>query len=294
MPNGIITSASSNLYQIEVENKIYNCTARGKFKKEGASLLVGDKVEITIASDEKSEGVIEQVLPRYNEIKRPKMANLTELILVVSMKMPSPDLLLLDKELVFAKWLGINTLICFNKTDLSEKKEVENLSKIYKNIGYNVIEISAKNKDNIEKIKPFLKNNITAFAGNSGVGKSTLTNSIFGTELTQEGIISYKNKKGKNTTTTVTLYKYNKNSYIADTPGFSTLELTEIPLDELDKYFIEFLPYLSECEFGGCMHIKEEKCGVKEAVKNGKISIERYENYKKIYEELKEREKNKW
>ena len=101
MPNGIITSASSNLYQIEVENKIYNCTARGKFKKAGTSLLVGDKVEITIASEEKSEGVIEQVLPRYNEIKRPKMANLTELILVVSMKMPSPDLLLLDKELVY-------------------------------------------------------------------------------------------------------------------------------------------------------------------------------------------------
>ena len=294
MPNGIITSASSNLYQIEVENKIYNCTARGKFKKEGTSLLVGDKVEITIASEEKSEGVIEQVLPRYNEIKRPKMANLTELILVVSMKMPSPDLLLLDKELVFAKWLGINTLICFNKTDLSEQKEVENLSKIYKNIGYNVIEISAKNKYNIEKIKPFLKNNITAFAGNSGVGKSTLTNSIFKTELTAEGIISNKNKKGKNTTTTVTLYKYDENSYIADTPGFTTLELTEIPSDELYKYFIEFLPYLSECEFAGCSHIKEEKCGIKNAVKNGKISAERYQNYQKIYEELKEKEKNKW
>ena len=294
MPNGIIISASSNLYQIEVENKIYNCTARGKFKKEGTSPLVGDKVEITISNEEKYEGVIEQILPRYNEIKRPKMANLTELILVVSMKMPSPDLLLLDKELAFAKWLGINAVICFNKIDLSEQEEVKKLSEIYKNIGYTVIETNAKSEEQVEKIKPFLKNNITAFAGNSGVGKSTLTNSIFKTELTAEGIISNKNKKGKNTTTTVTLYKYDNNSYIADTPGFSTLELTEISSSELDKYFIEFLPYLNKCEFGGCSHIKEEKCGVKEALQNGKISLQRYQNYQKIYEELKEREKNKW
>ena len=281
MPNGIITSASSNLYQIEVENRIYNCTARGKFKKEGTSPLVGDKVEITISNEEKYEGVIEQILPRYNEIKRPKMANLTELILVVSMKIPSPDLLLLDKELAFAKWLGINAVICFNKIDLSEQEEVKKLSEIYKNIGYTVIETNAKSEEQVEKIKPFLKNNITAFAGNSGVGKSTLTNSIFKAELTAEGIISNKNKKGKNTTTT-------------DTPGFSTLELTEISSNELDKYFIEFLPYLSKCEFGGCSHIKEEKCGVKEALQNGKISLQRYQNYQKIYEELKEREKNKW
>ncbi len=294
MPKGIIISASSNLYQIEVENKIYNCTARGKFKNDGTNVLVGDKVEITISSEEKAEGIIEQILPRYNEIKRPKMANLTCIILVVSMKMPSPDLLLLDKELALAKKLNINTIICFNKTDLVKQEELEKLSKIYRDIGYEVIETNAKDKGEIEKIKPFLENNITAFAGNSGVGKSTLTNSIFEKELTQEGIISSKNKKGKNTTTKVTLYKYNKNSYIADTPGFSTLELTEIPLDELDKYFIEFIPYLSECEFGGCHHIKEEKCGVKEAVKNSKISIERYENYRKIYEELKEKEKNKW
>ena len=249
MPKGLITSASSNLYQIEVENKIYSCTARGKFKKEGISPLIGDKVELTISNEEKSEGLIEQILPRHNEIKRPKMANLTQIILVVSMKMPSPDLLLLDKELVFAKWLGIKAIICFNKIDLSDPKELEKLSQIYKNIGYTVIETNATSDEYLEKIKPLLKNNITAFAGNSGVGKSTLTNNIFGKKLTQEGNISAKNKKGKNTTTTVTLYKYSENSYIADTPGFSTLELTEIPSEELDKYFIEFLPYLSKCEF---------------------------------------------
>lgn len=294
MVKGIIICTNSNLYQVEVNKQIYNCVARGKIKKEKINLLVGDYVEITVTDENKKEGVIEQVLERKNSLKRPKMANLTQLILVVSMKMPNPDLLLLDKQLAFASYLGIESIICLNKIDLENQEEIEKIEQIYTSIGYKVIKTNAKEKLEIDKLKPFLQNNITAFAGNSGVGKSTLINGIFEQQLTDEGIVSDKNKRGKNTTTSVTLYQYDINSYLADTPGFSTFEINEIPKEDLSHYFIEFVPYLEKCEFLGCSHIKEQKCGIKKALEEGKISQQRYENYKKIYQELKEQEERRW
>lgn len=286
MPKGIIICTSSNVYQVAEGEKVYKCLARGKFKKEKISPLVGDEVEFTITNLEKQEGVIEQILPRKNELKRPKMANLTQLILVVSMKMPSPDLLLLDKQLVFAEFMGLKATIVLNKVDLEDKEEIDRIAKLYEDIGYKVIKTNAKEKTRIDEIKALLENETTAFAGNSGVGKSTLINSIFEQELTQEGDISDKNQRGKNTTTSTTLYKYKENSYIADTPGFSTFEINEIPKEDLCHYFVEFVPYLDKCEFQGCSHIKEENCGVKEALEAGKISSQRYENYVKIYNNL--------
>lgn len=286
MPKGIIICTSSNVYQVAEGEKVYKCLARGKFKKEKISPLVGDEVEFTITNSEKQEGVIEQILPRKNELKRPKMANLTQLILVVSMKMPSPDLLLLDKQLVFAEFMGLKATIVLNKVDLEDKEEIDRIAKLYESIGYKVIQTNAKEGIKVGKIKTLLEGETTAFAGNSGVGKSTLINSIFEQELTQEGDISDKNQRGKNTTTSTTLYKYKENSYIADTPGFSTFEINEIPKENLCHYFVEFVPYLDKCEFQGCSHIKEENCGVKEALEAGKISSQRYENYIKIYNNL--------
>lgn len=286
MPKGIIICTSSNVYQVAEGEKVYKCLARGKFKKEKISPLVGDEVEFTITNSEKQEGVIEQILPRKNELKRPKMANLTQLILVVSMKMPSPDLLLLDKQLVFAEFMGLKATIVLNKVDLEDKEEIDRIAKLYESIGYKVIQTNAKEGIKVGKIKTLLEGETTAFAGNSGVGKSTLINSIFEQELTQEGDISDKNQRGKNTTTSTTLYKYKENSYIADTPGFSTFEINEIPKEDLCHYFVEFVPYLDKCEFQGCSHIKEENCGVKEALESGKISSQRYENYIKIYNNL--------
>ena len=286
MPKGIIICTSTNVYQVAEGEKVYKCLARGKFKKEKISPLVGDEVEFTITNSEKQEGVIEQILPRKNELKRPKMANLTQLILVVSMKMPSPDLLLLDKQLVFAEFMGLKATIVLNKVDLEDKEEIDRIAKLYEDIGYKIIQTNAKEGIKVEEITALLEGETTAFAGNSGVGKSTLINSIFEQELTQEGDISDKNQRGKNTTTSTTLYKYKENSYIADTPGFSTFEINEIPKEDLCHYFVEFVPYLDKCEFQGCSHIKEENCGVKEALEAGKISSQRYENYIKIYNNL--------
>ena len=208
--------------------------------------------------------------------------------------MPKPDLLLLDKQLAFAEFLGINPVICINKIDLEKTEKILEIENLYKKIGYKVIKTNAKIGENIKVVEEILKNNITAFSGNSGVGKSTLINSIFNDKITEEGLISNKNKKGKNTTTTVELFKIDCNSYIADTPGFSTFDIYEIESNELDKYFKDFHNYIPNCEYIGCNHVKEVNCGIKDAVASGQISEVRYQSYCKIYNELKQKEENKW
>lgn len=238
-------------------------------------------------------GVIVDVEDRKNYCKRPKMANLTQLVFVLSLKMPKPDLLLLDKQLAYANYLQINSVICINKVDLDKKEKLEEIKSIYEKIGYPIFTTNAKEEEGIENLKQILKGQVTAFAGNSGVGKSTLLNALLQEKKTQEGAISQKNKKGKNTTTAVTLYPIEE-GYIADTPGFSTFSIEEIPSIELSHYYTDFIEYLPSCEFVGCSHIKEENCGIKKAVEEEKISKVRYQNYCKIYEELKEKEDHRW
>ena len=287
---GVIIEIGSNLYKaINRENgKIYELIPRGKLKKEEITPVVGDMVEFN------NQGSIESVLPRKVYIKRPKLANITQMILVVSSKDPKPDLLLLDKQIAFAEFLNVKVVIVLNKIDLDKKQQMQKIKEIYENIGYKVIETQAKEKFGIDELCYVISNNINAFSGNSGVGKSTLINGRFQKELTKEGEISQKNKRGKNTTTTIKLYEIEKNTYIADTPGFATFEISEIESKDLEKYFIEFRPFIKDCEFIGCTHIKEENCGIKQAVKEGKISLDRYERFCKIYEQLKEGEKRKW
>ena len=196
---GVIIEIGSNLYKaINKENgEKYNLIPRGKLKKEETTPVVGDNVEFN------EQGTIEKILPRKVFIKRPKLANITQMILVVSSKDPKPDLLLLDKQIAFAEYLKIKVVIVLNKIDLDKKKQMEKIKETYEKIGYKVIETQAKEKKGIEELKQALSKNINAFSGNSGVGKSTLINGIFKEELTKEGEISQKNKRGKNTTTTI-------------------------------------------------------------------------------------------
>lgn len=317
---GIIIGNISNLYQVKSiklsssetkfieseENRkncqkgssqmaIYEATARGRFKKEEISPVVGDLVAFEVMDEENKKAVIDKILDRKVYVKRPKLANITQIVLVVSSKDPKPDLLMLDKQLAFAEFLGIKSLIVLNKTDLDDKTEFKEIRRIYEKVGYKVLETEAKSQKGIETLKEELKDNINAFSGNSGVGKSTLINGIFNQEITLEGEISQRNKRGKNTTTSIRLYQIDENTYIADTPGFSTFSIEEIESKDLANYFVEFKEKISECEFVGCTHIKEENCGIKKAVQNGEISLKRYDRFCKIYQQLKEKEeKKKW
>lgn len=287
---GKIINIVSNIFYVEVDGKIYECTSRGIFKTRDLKPVVGDDVLIEV---ENEKGNILEIVGRKKYIKRPKMANLTQLILVISSKNPVPDLLMLDKQLAFAEFLNVKPIIVINKIDLDEE-QASNIEEIYSKIGYTVIKTNAKGNINVEELKRYLEGNISGFSGNSGVGKSTLINSIFEEDTTLEGEISKKNSKGKNTTTSVKLYKIGEDSYIADTPGFSNFDIYEIPYKELYKYFIEFNEYADNCEYLDCTHIKEKVCGIKDAVEKKQISESRYTNFKKIYEELKDKEDHKW
>ena len=311
---GIIIESKSNLYKVFCQEgrsemakicqkgpspvanlEIFEAMARGKFKRDEISPVVGDVVEISPLGEEegKQKAVIESIEERTVYIKRPKMANVTQLVFVVSSKYPKPDLLMLDKQLAFAEFLGVKAVIVLNKVDLDQKQEFKEIKSVYQNIDYEVIETEAKYGKGIDQLMDVLKGNLSAFAGNSGVGKSTLINAIFKGDITQEGEISKKNKRGKNTTTSAELYPIDENTLIADTPGFSTFDISEIPYKELASYFREFKPEIQKCEFVGCTHIKEENCGIKSAVEAGKIDKSRYERFCKIYNELKEKEERK-
>ena len=292
---GIIIGNISNTYKIETIETIettYIAHARGKFKNQDIKPLVGDRVEIEVTDEEKNEAIIEEILPRNNEIKRPKIANIDQIIFIISTKNPKPDLLMLDKQLAYAEKIHVEPIIVVNKCDL--KEIYKSIKELYSKVGYKVIVTSAKQNIGINELKQVLRNKISVFSGNSGVGKSSIINALFDKEKTQEGEISKKNKKGKNTTTDTKLYKLEKDTYIADTPGFSSFEISEIESTELDKCFREFVPEIEKCEFVGCTHIKEENCGVKKAMQEGRVSTERYERYCNMYDELKEKEKYKW
>ena len=291
---GVIIENISNIYKVKIKDKIYTTTARGKLKKNEITPVVGDYVKVTVEDEKNKIAVIEKIEDRKNYIKRPKIANITQIILVLSSKNPKPDLLMLDKQLAFAEYIGIKAIIVLNKTDLDKSEEFKKIKEIYNQIGYTVILTEAKNGIGIEELKKNLEGNINAFSGNSGVGKSTLINKLFNKEMTLEGEISQKNKKGKNTTTAIKLYEINNNTYIADTPGFATFDICEIESKELYKYFREFPQYEKDCEFIGCTHIKEKECGIKNAIQNKQINNDRYVRFCKIYNELKEKEERKW
>ena len=277
---GIVVKSQGSSYVVKVEEQKILCIAKGVLKFKKMQILVGDSVEV-----EMENKTITKVYPRKNEFIRPPIANVDQLIIVVASANPSPDLMLLDKQIVMAEKNGVEPIICINKIDLDA--EYRDIIETYENIGYQVITTTAKNGIGIDKIARIINNKITAFSGNSGVGKSALTNNIFNEEIAIEGETSERLQRGKHTTKHVELYEFAKNSFIADTPGFSSFDVEGISAKDLAEYYIEFNNFVSDCEYRSCTHVKELNCGVKKAVSKRKIDKGRYERYVSLYEKLK-------
>lgn len=284
---GKIIKGIAGFYYVHIVDKgIYESKAKGAFRNERIKPLVGDNVEIDIIDEEAKIGNIVKILKRNNSLIRPAVANIDQAMIVFALKDPDPALNLLDRFLILMEMQGVKTVICFNKADLVS--DTDYIASIYKKAGYEVIITSTKENENISAVKEALRSKTTAFAGPSGVGKSSMLNAIMPEAKSQIGEISKKLGRGKHTTRHSEIFNLEADTYIMDTPGFSSLDLSMIKPEELKNYYPEFVKEEDACKFSGCLHIKEPDCSVKEALEEGKISLERYENYKLLYEELKQ------
>ena len=270
-----------------VEFGVYECKAKGIFRKEKQKPLVGDNVEIEVLDEETMTGNITALLPRKNELIRPAVANVDQALVVFAVTRPSPHFNLLDRFLVMMERQDIPVVLCFNKEDIAEDEQVEKLRSVYEGCGYPCVFTSALEERNIEKIKELLKGKTTVIAGPSGVGKSSLINILNPDAKMETGDISSKIERGKHTTRHSELFTIAQDSYIMDTPGFSSLYVNDFEKEELKYYFPEFDPYEGTCRFLGCDHVHEPDCAVKAAVEAGEIHEIRYKDYLEMYEELK-------
>ena len=291
---GKIVKGIAGFYYIHTpDNQVYECKAKGIFRKEKLKPLVGDNVEMKVLDEEKKIGNIEEILERKNQLIRPAVSNVDQALVIFAAAKPEPNLNLLDRFLISMEKQQIETVVCFNKMDEATEEVLNNLKHIYSSCGYRVIFTSALLDKGVEGICDLLKDKTTVLAGPSGVGKSSLINLIQPEANMETGSISEKIQRGKHTTRHSELFYIDGNSYIMDTPGFSSLYIDNMEKEELKEYFSEFHQYEDECRFIGCVHINEPDCGVKEALKNGKITQERYDNYVLMYEELKDKKKYK-
>ncbi len=280
--NGTIIKGVGGFYYIKTAGDIIECRARGIFRKENITPLVGDNVKIKL-SDEKT-GIIWEILPRDNALIRPPVANVSQAAVVFSTENPRPNLTVIDKFIAVCEYNKLDILICINKIDLSCGREYE---KIYKDAGFDVITLSASENKNIDILCQNLKDKITVFAGNSGVGKSSLLNAVLGEEIFKTGEVSEKVDRGRHTTRHSELLPLPFGGYIIDTPGFSSFDISRIPCNELFHCFREFDGVTEQCRFLDCSHTVEKGCGILSALKSGKISKSRHDNYTFLYNELK-------
>ena len=289
MRGKIIKGIAGFYYVTTGTEYLYECRAKGIFRKDGIKPLVGDEVEIEILDEEEKTGNVTEILPRKNELIRPAAANVDQALVIFALVQPKPNFMLLDRFLVMMARAGIPATICFNKKDLAKEEEMDFLLRTYTGCGYPVLFSSALEKDGLERLREYLHGKTTVVAGPSGVGKSSLTNCLQSGIQMETGEISRKLGRGKHTTRHAQLIPVDQDTYLMDTPGFSFLYLEDMEKEELKEYFAEFLSYEGKCRFQGCVHIHEPGCAVKEALEDGQISRLRYENYMALYEELEEK-----
>ena len=291
MQGKVIRGIAGFYYVHVVESAIYECRAKGVFRKEKIKPLVGDNVIIDVLDEQDKEGNITEILPRQNELVRPAAANVDQALVVFAAASPTPHFNLLDRFLIMMERKDIPVILCFNKQDLVKEARLNELHEVYQACGYTIIFTSALQEENIGEIQEVLQGKTTVIAGPSGVGKSSLINLLQDQVHMETGAISKKIERGKHTTRHAELIPIDDNSYIVDTPGFSSLFVDDFEREELKYYFKEFIPYAEECKFQGCNHIHEPRCGVKKALEEGHIHKIRYNDYKDIYEELGNRKR---
>lgn len=289
MQGKIIKGIAGFYYVHVVEFGLYECKAKGVFRKNKIKPLVGDDVIIEVLNQEKRLGNITEILPRKNSLIRPAVANIDQALVVFAVAKPEPHYNLLDRFLVMMEAENLPVVLCFNKSDLVDEARIKELQAIYEPTGYELLFASAREEENISKIKELLKGKTTAIAGPSGVGKSSIINLLQPEAKMETGGISRKIERGRHTTRHSELFPVDEDSYIMDTPGFSSLNVYNFEKEDLKYYFSEFAPFEGQCKFKGCDHVHEPNCAVKGAVLDKKIHEIRYKDYMEIYEELKNR-----
>ncbi len=294
MQGKIIKGIAGFYYVYVVDSGVYECKAKGAFRKDKIKPLVGDDVEIDIISEEEKTGNVISIGPRKSELIRPAVANVDQALLIFATKNPEPNLNLLDRFLCMMEEQDVPVVICFNKDDLVDDVFQKQIRDTYERAGYKVIFTSAKNEEGIDKIKEVLKGKTSTVAGPSGVGKSSIVNLLTEGHSMETGEVSAKIGRGKHTTRHSELLYLGDDTYIMDTPGFSSLFVPKCDPVELYSLFPEFIEPEKHCRFGGCVHYKEPGCGVKEAVEKGEIAASRYENYLQIYSEMVQQQNSKY
>lgn len=294
MRGRIIKGIAGFYYVLTVGSGIWQCRARGIFRKDGRKPLVGDEVEIEITDEGDREASVTEILPRKNELIRPAVANVDQAMILFAVASPDPDALLLDRFLVMMERQNVPVFICFNKVDLDDGGLAERWRRIYESCGYDVLLISAREETGADQLRARLLGKVTVMAGPSGVGKSSITNLLQGTDVMETGEISRKLRRGKNTTRHSELIPIDDTTVVCDTPGFTSLYTPDMKKEDLRFYYPEFSDYEGKCRFSGCVHISEPGCAVKTALEAGAIFRERYDSYTKLYRELEEQEKRRY
>ena len=287
---GLIVKGIGGFYYVDTGSEIIEAKGRGIFKKDGITLAVGDRVELEIIDEAGRKGVINSIYPRKNQFIRPPIVNVDTFVVVFAASKPKPNLVLVDKFLVMAEMHGVEAVICINKSDLVSRDELDEYRNVYDGI-YPVIAVSARTGEGMDELKKAISGKTAAFAGPSGVGKSTITNALVPHANMETGSISEKTNRGRHTTRHAEIFKAEGGGRIFDTPGFTSFEIMEADEDSLMHYYPDIEHFSGDCYYDNCRHLKEPQCAVREALKEGKIHRLRYESYSANMEEIKNRRK---